>query len=64
MIMGIKRVDFIRYCRDKGIEIYYNSVNDDYGVKCEGVELTRKKTYFECEDYLYEVMINDIYTDN
>lgn len=64
MGMKIKRVDFIRYCRDKGIEIYYNSVNDDYVVKCEGVELTRKKSYFECEDYLYEVMINDIYTDN
>ena len=62
--MKIKRTDFMRYCKDNGIEIYYNSVNDDYAVKCEGVELTRKKTYFECEDYLYEVMINDIYTDN
>ena len=51
--MKIKRVDYMRYCRDKGIEIYYNSVNDDYVVKCVGVELTRKKSYLECEDYIY-----------
>ena len=54
----------MRYCKDNGIEIYYNSVNDDYVVMCVGVELTRKKTYLECEDYIYEVMVNDIYTDN
>ena len=54
----------MRYCKDNGIEIYYNSVNDDYVVKCAGVELTRKKSYLECEDYIYEVMVNDIYTDN
>ena len=62
--MKIKRVDFVRYCKDNGIEIYYNSVNDDYVVKCVGSELTRKKTYIECEDYIYEVMVNDIYTNN
>ena len=54
----------MRYCKDNGIEIYYNSVNDDYVVMCAGAELTRKKTYLECEDYIYEVMVNDIYTDN
>ena len=64
MGMKIKRVDFVRYCKDNGIEIYYNSVSDDYVVKCVGAELTRKKTYLECEDYIYEVMVNDIYTDN
>ena len=62
--MKIKRVDFVRYCKDNGIEIYYNSVNDDYVVKCVGTELTRKKTYLECEDYIYEVMVNDLYTNN
>ena len=62
--MKIKRVDFMRYCRDNGIDIVYNLINDEYIVKCHGVELTRKKTYLECEDYIYEVMVNDIYTDN
>ena len=62
--MKIKRTDFMRYCKDNGIEIYYKTVTDDYVVKRVGVELTRKKTYLECEDYIYEVMINDIYTDN
>ena len=64
MGMKIKRTDFMRYCKDNGIEIYYNSVSDDYVVKCVGAELTRKKTYLECEDYIYEVMVNDIYTSN
>ena len=64
MGMKIKRVDFMRYCKDNGIEIYYNSVNDDYVVMCVGAELTRKKSYLESEDYIYEVMVNDIYTDN
>ena len=54
----------MRYCKVYGIEIYYNLVSDDYVVKCVGAELTRKKTYLECEDYIYEVMVNDLYTDN
>ena len=62
--MKIKRVDFVRYCKDNSIEIYYNSVSDDYVVKCVGAELTRQKTYLECEDYIYEVMVNDIYANN
>ena len=45
--MKIKRVDFVRYCKDKGIEIYYKSASDDYVVMCVGAELTRKKTYLE-----------------
>ena len=62
--MKIKRVDFVRYCKDNGIESYYKTVTDDYVVKRVGAELTRKKTYLECEDYIYEVMVNDIYTNN
>lgn len=62
--MVIKRVNFKRYCRDNGIDIVYNFANDEYKVVCVGVELTTKKTYLECEDYIYEVMINDIYTNN
>lgn len=54
----------MRYCKDNGIEIYYNSVDDDYVVKCVGIELTRKNSYLECEDYIYEVMVNDLYTNN
>ena len=64
MGMKIKKVDFMRYCKVYGIEIYYNLVSDDYVVKCAGAELTRKKTYIECENYIYEVILNDIYTNN
>ena len=62
--MKIKRTDFMRYCKDNGIEIYYNLVNDDYVVMCVGAELTRKKTYLECEDYICEVMVNDFDANN
>ena len=31
--MKIKRVDFIRYCRDKGIEIYFTLVGFNYKFK-------------------------------
>lgn len=55
--MGVKRIDFKRFCRDNGIEIYYNPVNDEYIVESRGNEMTRKKTYLDCENYIYEVMI-------
>ena len=56
-IMDVKRIDFKRFCRDNGIEIYYNPVNDEYIVESRGNEMTRKKTYLDCENYIYEVMI-------
>ena len=62
--MKIKRVDFKRYCRDKGIDVIYNIVNDEYIVKLLGIELTRKKSYIECEDYIYEVILNEFFSDN
>ena len=62
--MGVKRVDYNRFCKDNGIEIYYSRVNDNYFVMKCGQLLVTKKTYLECEDYIYEVMLNDFYANN
>ena len=62
--MRVKRVDFKKYCRDNDICIVYNMVKDEYRVLCLGFEITTKKTFLECEDFIYEMMLNDKYTNN